>query len=136
MSAVAFDIAAFRLRYPEFVSVSDLTLEAYFSEATIYLNNTDSSPVTDLVIRAALLNMLVAHIAALNSGINGQAPSTTVGRVAQASEGSVSVSFDMGPASGTSAWFQQTRYGAAYWQATSVFRTFRYVTGSSRSACG
>lgn len=135
MAVVAFDIEAFRARYPEFSTVSDPTLTAYFSEAGLYLSNTDSSPVTDTAIRSTLLNMLTAHISALNSGVNGQAPSGIVGRISQASEGSVSASADMGPPSGSAAWFLQTKYGAAYWQASAAFRTFRYITGSSRAAC-
>jgi hypothetical protein len=135
MAVVAFDIVAFRARYPEFASVPDATLVAYFSEAGLYLNNTDTSLVTDTGIRSTLLNMLTAHIAALNSGVNGQAPSDIVGRVSQASEGSVSVSADMGVVTGSAAWFLQTKYGAAYWQASAAFRTFRYVTGSSGPTC-
>lgn len=99
MAIVVFDVAAFRERYPEFDAVSNTLLNAYFTEATIYLNNTDSSPVKDISIRALFLNMLVAHIAALNSGVNGEKASGLVGRVASASEGSVSVSADAGPSS-------------------------------------
>lgn len=131
MAIVTFDLAAFRARYPEFATVVDATIQAYFAEATLYLDNTDCSRVSSVTVRAVLLNMLTAHIAALNSGVNGEAPSGLVGRVAQASEGSVSVSADMGPTTGTSAWFLQTKYGAAYWQATASYRTFRYVPGSS-----
>jgi len=75
MAIVVFDIAAFRERYPEFASVSDSLLNAYFVEATVYLNNTDCSPVKDVAVRAVYLNMLVAHLAALNSGVNGEKPS-------------------------------------------------------------
>jgi hypothetical protein len=135
VAVVVFDIAAFRARYPEFSTVLDATLTAYFSEAGLYLSNTDSSVVKDVIIRAILLNMLTAHIAALNSGVNGQAPSGIVGRISQASEGSVSVSADMGPPSGSAAWFLQTEYGASFWQASASFRTFRYIPGSSRPAC-
>lgn len=131
MAIVTFDLAAFRARYPEFATVVDATIQAYFAEATLYLDNTDCSRVSNVTVRAVLLNMLTAHIAALNSGVNGEAPSGLVGRVAQASEGSVSVSADMGPTTGTSAWFLQTKYGAAYWQATAPYRTFQYVPGSS-----
>lgn len=46
MAIVVFDIEAFRERYPEFNSVSDALLNAYFVEATVYLDNTDCSPVT------------------------------------------------------------------------------------------
>lgn len=52
MAIVVFDVAAFRERYPEFDAVSETLLNAYFTEATIYLNNTDSSPVKDISIRA------------------------------------------------------------------------------------
>lgn len=133
MAIVVFDIDAFRARYPEFASVSDDLLNAYFAEATVYLNNTDCSPVTDVAVRAVYLNMLVAHIAAMNSGVGGQAPSGLVGRVASASEGSVSVSLADVPQSQASWWYLQTHYGAAYWQATAAYRTVRYVPGASPS---
>jgi hypothetical protein len=132
MAVAAFDLAGFRARYPEFTTVADTLLGAYFVESGVYLNNTDASIVGDVTLRSVLLNMLTAHIAELNSGVGGQAPSGLVGRISQASEGSVSVSADMGPPSGSSAWFNATKYGAAFWQATANFRTFRYVAGASR----
>lgn len=133
MAVVVFDLAGFRVRYPEFATVADALLGAYFVEATAYLNNTDSSLVADLVLRSMLLNMLTAHVAAMNSGVNGQTASGLVGRVTSASEGSVSVSVDAGPVTGSSAWFMTTRYGAAFWQATARFRTMRYIPGASVS---
>ena len=133
MAIVVFDINAFRERYPEFDTVSPSLLNAYFVEATVYLDNTDCSPVTDVNVRAVYLNMLVAHIAALNSGVGGQKPSGLVGRVASASEGSVSVSTAEVPVSPSSWWYLQTPYGAAYWQATAAYRTVRYVPGASPS---
>ena len=69
--------------------------------------------------------MITAHIAQLNSGTAAQAASPLVGRITNATQGSVSVatSGDMGePASGSAAWFQQTKYGAAYWQASMPYR--------------
>jgi hypothetical protein len=101
----------------------------YFNEAGIYCDNTANSLITDDSaggLRSMLLNMLTAHIAALNAVINGQASSSIVGRVTSASEGSVSVSADY-QAPGSAAWFAQTKYGAAYWQATSAYRSFRYL---------
>lgn len=133
MAVVSFDIAAFRARYPEFQAVNDALLEQYFIEATIYLNNTDASPVTDADQRSILLNMLVAHIAQLNLIVNGKVANPLVGRIDSASEGSVSVHADMGTVSAAAAWFMQTKYGAAYWQATAPFRSFRYVPGASPS---
>lgn len=127
MAIVAFDLAGFRARYPEFVTVTDALLGAYFTEATIYLNNTDSSPVADVTIRSLLLNMIVAHIAAINSGINGQAASPLVGRINSATEGSVSVSTDMGPVTNSQAWYLSSKYGVAFWNATGIYRRFLYV---------
>lgn len=134
MAVVIFDQGAFAARYPEFVAIPSTTLQLYFNEATIYLNNTDSSPVTDGSpggMRAMLLNMLTAHIAALNSGVNGNAAPNTVGRVDSATQGSVSAHIEF-QVPGTAAWFAQTKYGAAYWQATASYRSMHYISGSSK----
>lgn len=138
IAVVAFDPAGFVARYPEFASVLPATLSSYFTEATLYLNNTPSSRVSDPAQLALLLNMVTAHIAALYGGTNGEAASPLVGRVNAASEGSVSVGVAMDGVPGTAAWFMQTKYGASYWQATARFRTMRYVPGSSSPAgfCG
>lgn len=133
MGVVIFDPAAFKLRYPEFSSVDDTLLQQYFTQATIYLDNTDFSRVSDLAVRAMLLNMLVAHIAFLYSGANGQSPSGLVGRIDSASEGSVSVHADMPGVTANSAWYMQTKYGADYWNATAPFRAFQYISGHSPS---
>ena len=133
MGVVVFDITVFRARYAEFALVPNAVINAYFAEATMYLNNTDNSRVSDVGQRGVLLNMLTAHISALNSGVNGNAPSELVGRISSASQGSVSVSADMGPTSESGAWYMQTKYGAAYWQATAPYRTAVYVPGASPS---
>lgn len=133
MAVVVFDIAAFRVRYPEFSAVSDAALQAYFDDAAaLYLNNTDASPVASVTTRAALFNMLVAHLTALIVGVNGQPASQLVGRVTQAAEGSVSVTVDPGAVPGTGAWYAQTKYGAQYWQATGPYRRFRYIAPPCR----
>lgn len=127
-----FDPAAFKARYPEFATLADTLLTAYFNEVALaYLDNTESSRVQSVEQRTVLLWMLVAHVAAINGGVNGQAPSPLVGRVNTATEGSVSVGTDMGAVSGTAAWYLQTKYGASYWQATAQFRQMRYVPGAS-----
>lgn len=136
MGIVAFDPVRFKARYPEFSTVSDLVLEDYFVEATLYLNNTDTSRVQDVAQRALLLNMIVAHVAALNSGVNGAAASSLVGRMSSATEGSVSVSTEFAaPANGTEAWFYQTKYGVAYWAATARYRTAVYIPGPRPRCC-
>lgn len=128
MAIVSFDLALFRARYPEFASTADALIEACWDEGTIYLDNTDASRVTNVTTRAVLLNMLAAHILGLQAR---QASAGIVGRINQATEGSVTVSAEMGPASGSSAWFMQTQYGASYWQATASYRTFQYAPGRS-----
>jgi hypothetical protein len=129
---VVFNPAQFLIRYPEFASVDPGLLQAYFDEATIYLSNTECSVVRNIEPRALLLNMLVAHIAAINAGVNGQPASPLVGRVNTATEGSVSVGTAMDGVPGTAAWFMQTKYGSSYWQATAQYRTARYIPGSSQ----
>lgn len=129
MPAVTFDPAGFKIRYPEFNAVSADLLTAFFSnDAILYLSNTDC-PVADEGRRLALYNMLVAHIATLNGVLNppaeGGATGVPVGRTSQAAEGTVSVSFEMN-ASNSAQWFNQTQYGAAYWQAILPYRSFRY----------
>lgn len=131
MAVVVFDPAAFQGRYPEFSTLSEPLLQAYFDESTIYLDNTDASRVQDVNARRTLLWMLTAHIAALNGGVNGQAASPLVGRVNSATEGSVSVQTDMGAVPFSAAWFMQTKYGAAFWQASAPFRSMLYVPGQS-----
>lgn len=129
-SVVVFDYSAWAARYPELsASVAEPLAQQYFNEAQLYCDNTPCSIVRDLCMRATLLNMVTAHIAALNAPLNGQASSTLVGRISNATEGSVSVGTQMDMPPGSAQWFNQTKYGAAFWQATAQFRAMRYVPG-------
>lgn len=131
---VTFNYATWVARYPEFSAVSPDLAGSYFDEAGLYFANCGWT--ASLKIAPTLLNMLTAHIAALNAPQANGSPATTgqpasplVGRIDQASEGSVSVHADMGDANAASpsqAWYMQTKYGAAYWAATAQFRTARY----------
>lgn len=133
MGSVVFDYAAWAARYPEFGQIGSMAAQSYFDEATLYCDNTDTSPVADLAQRALVLGMATAHIAALYGGVNGEAPSPLVGRISSASEGSVSVSVDAGSGgSATQAYWTQTRYGLAWWAATAQYRRGRYVPGPGR----
>jgi hypothetical protein len=128
MSVAVFNPAVFLARYPEFSGVSTGVLTGLFSEAGLYLNNTDRSIVQDVVRRGVLLNMLVAHIGFIGGLLNADGQPRPVGRVSAAGEGTVSASFEgVPPTPGTGAWFQQSQYGAAFWQATSSLRSARYV---------
>lgn len=123
---VTFDPSVFKSAYPAFATVDATALTLNFTYATIILNNTCRSIVVDAVTRETLLNLLVAHITALLQGANGQPPSGVVGRVANASEGTVSAGIEF---LGTinQQWFIQTQWGALFWQMTAVFRTMRYI---------
>lgn len=128
MAIAVFDFSAWQARYPEFAAVSSTLAGLYFAEATIHLDNSDTSIVQDVGQRLVLLNMLVAHIAALNGGLgSGGAAAGTVGRVSSATEGSAAVQFDSGLAPGTAPWFQQTQYGLSFWQATRSYRSATYI---------
>lgn len=130
---VTFDPSAFVLRYPNFAAFNTAnpgSLQMFFDDATLYLNNTPGSLVTDLTQRAQLLNMATAHIALLSgvltaSGAGSNA--TQVGRIAAGAEGSVSASFDMGAQPGSAAWWNQTQYGAMFYAATARYRQMRYL---------
>jgi hypothetical protein len=126
MTVVVFDPAAFKQAYPQFAAVSDAVLTNYFNLATLYLSNTDCSIVQDIPKRTTLLWLLTAHIAFLSGALNADgAPSGLVGRISSATEGSVSVSAEM-PGNPNAAWFNQTAWGAMFWQSTISLRSFRY----------
>lgn len=127
MAIAVFNYAQFIARYPEFSAVSQTRLGLLFTEAGLYLNNTDCSPVSDVTRRGVLLNMITAHISYINGDLSADGQTRPVGRVSQAAEGSVSASFEgVLPTPGSGAWYQQSQYGAAFWQATSNLRSFRY----------
>lgn len=127
---VAFDYEHnWAVRYPELaVSVSENLATLYFQEACLYCDNTPFSPVCDLQQRALFLGMITAHIAALNAAINGQAPSPLVGRISDATEGSISVKVELNTRPGSEQWYAQTRYGYAFWTASARFRRMQYFT--------
>jgi hypothetical protein len=104
-------------------------LQQYFNEATFYCGN-GNGPAQDPDMLTMLLNMATAHITQLNAVINGVQPSALVGRISSAREGSVSVSADTGkPMGDSAAWWNQTKYGAAFWRASAQYRLAQYVTG-------
>lgn len=129
--AITFNYTSWAARYPEFSGVDPVLVQAYFDEATIYCRNDGGGPVSTSAIQTTLLNMLTAHICQLNAAINGQDSSQIVGRINSASQGSVSVGTEMN-LPGSAAWFAQTKYGVAYWQATAQYRTMRYMPGQNR----
>lgn len=129
---VMFDYSAWIMRYPEFTtSVPQQLAQQYFFEAQLYCDNTPCSIIQNLMQRSVLLNMMTAHIAALNAPMNGSPSSSLVGRISSATEGTVSVQTQNDYPAGTVQWYQQTKYGSAFWAATAQFRTMHYVPGRS-----
>lgn len=141
MAVVTFAPSAFKAAYPEFADVPEARLQALFVQAgATLLDNSDGSIVTNIEQRAALLDLLVAHLATLYGttvlGASNAGPAGTVGRVASAGEGSVSTSLEYRTAAtATEAWYNQTPYGAQFWAMTAMFRSFRY-TALGRSGVG
>jgi len=76
-----------------------------------------------------MLYLLVAHIATLNH--QTESGNAVVGRVASASEGTVSISLDYGTMGNNERWYLQTPYGATYWQMTKRYRSMLYRLGKS-----
>ena len=126
---VVFDPAAFQADYPSFSTVSTGALNFNFSLAELQLNNTCGSRICDAPTRQTLLGLLTAHITALLNGVNGQPPAGIAGRISDAQEGSVSVSFEF-TAPTTSqlvASLQTTQWGLMFLAATAKYRTMQYV---------
>ena len=132
----SFNPVSFLGRYPEFAAAytANPTLFAsMFAEAGLYLNNTDCSIVQDINLRGVLLNMITAHIAFLSGILTADGQPRPVGRVSAANEGAVGATFDFTPATpGTGAWFQQSQYGSAFWEATTGYRGMKYFANPTR----
>lgn len=129
MAVAAFNYQVWSARFPALASRVDASLaDAYFSEAGLYLDNTDGSIVVDVGERGVLLNLLVAHIASINGG-SAASEAGLVGRIASVTEGSVTISAEYEVGSGTEKWFSQTPYGAQFWAATAKYRSATYVPG-------
>jgi hypothetical protein len=127
---VTFNPAVFLGRYPEFTAAYNANpalYQSFFDEAGLYVNNTSLTVVQNYTKLGVYLNMVTAHIAFLAGQLSADGQARPVGRVSSATEGSVSASFeDVGPTPGTGAWFLQSQYGAAFWQATTCYRGMQY----------
>lgn len=136
MGVAIFNIMVFLSRYPEFTSFNTSnpgSLQTMFDEAGLYLTNTPTSPVQNVSRRLILLNMLTAHIAFIGGALSNDGQARPVGRLNTAAEGSVNAGFDFTPATaGSGPWFNQSAYGAAFWQATVSLRSARYFRNPTR----
>lgn len=129
---VEFVYAEWIVAYPQFTNIDqNIITGAALPLAEVYWRNDGTGLATSYQTQKTILWLAVAHIAQLmygQMGANGPQPGGLVGRVNSATEGSVSVSTaDFPDQSPSAAWWNQTPYGAAFWQATSPYRTMRYV---------
>ena len=123
---VTFDPAAFAALFPQITISANQLTTLVLPIAELYCRNDGGGPVPTAALQSVYLNMMVAHIAARYGTINGQQPSALVGRIANATEGSVTVGADFPLESPSQAWYATTKYGSDYWTATKAYRTFRY----------
>jgi len=135
---VTLDPAVFVAQFPEFAYLTVPQITGYFTIATTMHRNDGGGPIATAAVQSQALYFLTAHIAKLFAATSaGQPAPGLVGRVSDATEGSVSVSAAFPEGTPTMAWFVQTSYGAFYWQLTSVYRTMRYIPNlKSRRAAG
>lgn len=126
---VTFDPAAWKLQFPEFVYLTDPQATGYFNMATGVQRNDGGGPICVAAVQLSMLNVLTAHVAALFAPVNsgGTPSSPLVGRISDATEGSVSVSTQNEYPPGTAQWFQQTKYGSMWYVMSAPYRLGRYI---------
>lgn len=126
---VTFNYANWALLFPQFSNLTQTQVTTLILPlAEQYCRNDGGGPVSSCATQTNLLNLMVAHVAQLMFGSATQPLSPLVGRLSNATEGSVSVGVDF-PTTPNNAWFSQTPFGAAFWQATAPYRTMRYLPG-------
>ena len=124
---VALDIEEFRQWFPGLTEevISDTLLEILWQQVCSLIGNTDATSFAPydpeatppVIERKVLLYYALCHLATLST--RGDQP----GRVASASEGSVSTSFDLTKSeSQTAQWWNQTPCGSTYWTMTAKYR--------------
>lgn len=125
---VQFDYKGWVALFPEFAHVQQPQATMYFNLATTFHKNDGTGPVDDAGQQSSLLNLATAHFAQLLAPkSDGEPASEIVGRITDATQGSVSVSAEMsGDVKAQEAFWNQTKYGVMYWAGTLPFRLFRY----------
>jgi Protein of unknown function (DUF4054) len=133
---VTFDFDEWAGVYGEFADTDPSVAATWFAMASSVCQNAVCNPIWNFDCNGTILQvalyLLTAHIGKL-FGLNsstGQPYTDAVGRVSDATEGSVSVSLDMGDLANqgpNAAWFMQTKYGAMYWTLSAPARTARYL---------
>lgn len=138
---VTFNFAAWVAQFPEFAALTEPQAQGYFDQGGMYLDNFGGGPCIVPAQKTILMNLVTAHIAWLfaprdangNPAATGTPAPPIVGRISSASEGSVSLSIENQYPPGSVQWWQQTRYGSAYWAMTAAYRTMHYLPGTPRN---
>lgn len=125
-TSVVFSPAQWRAWYPAFSDVSDSQASLFFAKACLFCKN-ETGIVTSLSVLEQLLYMLTSHIAALNLSTSTSDRTGITGRLASATQGTVSASYAVTERPGSEAWYSLTVYGQEYWAATAALRRFRIV---------
>lgn len=140
---VIFDYSKFAAMYPELSGVGSQLAQEYFDLACTLCRNDWRNPAAPFGYLDKLLYMATAHVTWLYAprGPDGQpaaagaAASPLVGQVTSATEGSVSVQVAAAPMAGESAWWwNQTKYGAMFWAASTAFRRMQYFANPTMVA--
>lgn len=136
---VDFSYPDWAAAFPQLATtVKEQQADFLFRTACTILNNTPYSIVQNVDERRDLLWLIVAHQAQLGlnaaSGSGSSTGAQGVGRLASATRGSVSVSYDGSGLPTNAGWFTQTQYGLTYWQATAQYRQMRMTPGRPHPA--
>ena len=133
MASVTFNYQTWVARFPELAdAVAEPLALAYFAEVPAFVRNDTCLTGGDAGLLLAVMNLLVAHLAALYAPVNGQPASPLVGRISSATQGSVSVSTTMDLPQAAQ-WFAQSRYGAQAWQMLKPAMSMHYLPGRTRN---
>lgn len=140
--AVVFNYADWQLWFPDFINVSEPYATSCFWRAGQMCQNNVANPVVinncgNTEQLAYFLYLLTCHIVWLNAPQVNGLPNTSgsipasplVGRISQATEGSVSVSAEMPNQPQGAAYYQQTKFGIEYWAASAPYRTAVFTPG-------
>lgn len=124
---VAFDYQNWLDIFPELSNVSERQASFYFEQAEGCVNNSPYSLVHDIKARKNILYLLTAHIATMAQQAAGGG--SMVGRIASASQGSVSVSTAPIDAGRGEQWYTQTSYGNNALQLLRPYIQMRMIPG-------
>ena len=112
---LVFNPTQFKLDYPEFASIADAKLTNLFNYNAKSFYQWAIQRYSDENEQYYWACLVLAHILTTIYGVDGTGASL-VGRISSANEGDVSTSIEFNTkVTRTSAWWNQTKYGALCW---------------------